>query len=406
VSDHPEHLESIENPGGLYAPRLTLAAYLMVLVGVLAFLAELLFDRGHPGRVWGAVLQGLMVPTFISAGAMIFITINSIGAARWVVPLRRVMEGLSFGFLLTFVALVLLGLFGFSSIYQWADEGTRQTLFHIHNGSKTAWMTTTRVLSTSIIFVVAWILLQRKLVGLSISQDQRQDIIASHKKWSVIFMIVFGFTFTIFNWDLLLGLQARFISTTWGFYCLVSSLQSFLAVLTIVVVWLSHGPLKKVIRPHLLHDLGTWTVAWSCIWAYIAYTQYIIIYFANTNEESYFYLMRMQHHYGQGLFLESLLRFPVPFLVLMSQNLRTNRKVLTWVSASVLVGAWIDLWWTIMPGLLPNQFHTFVSWPELLIGAGFVGAFLLLALNFWKRHGVIPRGDPRLLSAINAEHLH
>jgi hypothetical protein len=408
VSDHPDYLESLENPGALYAPRLKAVAAMLVLLGMLMFGILLCFDHSQPSRVWGAVLEGLMIPTWISAGALCFIAMNSIGGARWVVPLRRVMEGLSGGFLLTLGAFVLLWWGGFDTIYAWASSASRHDLFHIHEGSKSMWMTKERVLYTSVFAIGAWILLQRRLVGLSLRQDHRLDVIAAHRRWSIVFLLIFGFTFTLFMWDTLLGLQVRFISTTWGFYCMVSALQMFLAVLCVVVTWLARGPLKHVVKPHLLHDLGTWTVAWSCIWAYIAYTQYIIIYFANTNEESYFYLMRLQHHYGQSLFLETLLRFPVPFLVLLSQRMRANPKALTWASAMVLVGCWIDLWWIIMPGLFPNpnQYSSFLHLPELLIGAGFVGAFILLALSFWKRHGVIPRGDPRLLSAINAEHLH
>jgi len=93
--------------------------------------------------------------------------------------------------------------------------------------------------------------------------------------------------------------------------------------------------IERHLRPHLLKDLGTWHVAWSCIWAYLAYTQYIIIYFANTNDESWFYLMRLQHGYQYGIVLEILLRFPLPFAILLSQRQRTNPRALAWAAGLV-----------------------------------------------------------------------
>ncbi len=319
MSDHAE-LAPLEIPGPLRAPTLVVGSLLCIALGAIAFLVCLFLD---PMRAWGAVLVGLMVPLMISAGATCFIAMHSIGGARWTVPLQRLMEGLGSGFLPSMAGVLLLVAFG-HGLYDWGSTDARGSLFHIHDGQKSHWMTTMRVLLTSLASLGAWSLLRLRLNRLSQASSGHSENIKSHARWSVAFLIIFSLSFTLLMWDLLLGLQARFISTTWGFYCFVSALQIFLAVLSLVVAWLAKGPLHAVIRPHLVRDLGTWTVAWSCIWAYIAYTQYIIIYFANTNEESYFYLMRLQHGYQYGIILESVLRFPVPFLVLLSQRMRGN----------------------------------------------------------------------------------
>jgi hypothetical protein len=398
------HLERLDDPGPLRAPRVVIVGAALMALGVLGFVLALAF--WNPTRAWGAVLQGMMIPTWISAGAMFFIAIHSICGAHWTVPIRRVMEGLSGGFVITAIAFILLACFGMSSLYEWASGDGRQALFHAHTTGKGHWMDVPRVLVTTLGALISWLYLRDGMVRLSLRQDQRLDTNARHSRLSVIFLLVFAVTFTLFAWDTLLSLQARFISTTWGFYCFVGAVQTFLAVLSIVCAWLSRGPLKQVVRPHIVKDLGTWMVAWSCIWAYIAYTQYVIIYFANLNEEAYWYLQRTQHGYGPCYVLEVLLRFPLPFLALMSQRVRSDIRVLAAVSALVLLGCWIDLWWIVMPALSPNAFHGFWAIPELLVGAGFVGAFLVLAVRFWSRNGLLPHGDPRLLSAINAEHLH
>jgi hypothetical protein len=172
------------------------------------------------------------------------------------------------------------------------------------------------------------------------------------------------------------------------------------------VLWLRTGPLAGAVRQHTLHDLGTWTLVWSAFCAYIGFAQYLVIYYANLDEETFFYLIRTQHGYGAAYAAEVVLRFLVPFTVLMSQSMRTRPAALVAASAVVLLGNWMDWSWMIMPAFSQNSYRAFWDLPTLLIGAGFVGALLLLAIAFWRKHGVLPKGDPRLQSTINAEHLH
>ncbi len=123
------------------------------------------------------------------------------------------------------------------------------------------------------------------------------------------------------------------------------------------------------------------------------------------DEETFFYKIRMQHGYGLAYAIEGLLRWPLPFLGLMSQSVRTKPWALTFVAIVVLIGNWMDWSWIIMPAFEQNAYRPFWQW-EILVGAGFAGATLLLAIRFWRKHGLIPKGDPELLATINAEHLH
>ncbi|MBA3708870.1 MAG: hypothetical protein H0W83_08645 [Planctomycetes bacterium] len=399
------HLERLDNPGPLHAPRTTLWSFVLVAAGAATFVAMLVLCQ-RPERPWAALLQAMMIPTWISLGALFFLSIHALGNAHWTVPIRRVIEGLTGGIPLGFAAFILLALFGMPELYEWANAGDRAHLFHAHDDSKREWMTTGRCIATTGVIFAIWWWFQFTFRRLSILQDGRIDVTARQVRWSAVFLLVFALTFTLFVWDLLLSLQVHFVSAMWGIYCIVGAVQMFLAVLSLTLVWLAKGPLKDVVRPHILHDLGTWTVAWSCIWAYIAYAQYVIVYYANMNEESYFYLMRTQHGYGTVYAVETFLRFPVPFLALLSQRVRTDPRAIAAVAVAVLLGGWFDLSWIIMPAIYPNEAHYVWALPEVLVGAGFSAAFLLLALRFWRRHGLIPQGDPRLLSSINAEHMH
>lgn len=395
----------------LRTTRLRAAAAAMVVIGLATFAGLLL--AGRQQLAWSSLLQGMLVPTWIALGGLFFISVHSLCGAAWITPLRRVMEGLTAGLPLTALGFVAVALFGGPYLYEWVFLGgaAHDALFHGHAPSHDAvtvaqWMTPTRWIATSGVIVLLWLFFRYELVRLSLRQDGGADIATSHLRTSTVFLLVFALSFTLFCWDLLLSLNSHFLSTMWGVYCFTSAVQTFLAVLIVVAVWMRAGPLAAVVREHTLRDLGTWMVAWGCFCFYVGFAQYLVIYYANLDEETFFYLQRGQHGYGASYVLEAALRFGVPFFGLMSQRVRANPAVLVAVSSLVLLGNWIDWSWIIMPAFSPNAFRPFWDLPALLIGAGFAGGMLLLAVRFWGRHGLVASGDPRLQATINAEHLH
>jgi hypothetical protein len=311
-----------------------------------------------------------------------------------------------------FVLLITLG--GGNHLYDhfymwWKGVDPHSELFHVPHGTKDITSNPIRVLITNVFFSVGWCLFRWKLVGMSLKQDRGADIIAEHKKWSIAFIIFFAPSLTFFVWDYILSLHINWFSTMFGVYCFASAIQTFLCVLILLALWLRRqqgGPLQRHIGTHAMHDLGTWMVAWSCFCAYIGFSQYMLIYYANLDEETFWYVMRTQHGYGWQLVAFTLIRWPLVFLGLMSQRVRTNAVWLAVISILVLLGNWMDWSWMIMPAFSPNEYRSFLSPIELAIGAGCAGALIFVALGFWAKHGLLAKGDPRLLPSMNAEHLH
>lgn len=407
VSDH--HIERLDVPGPLVAPKLKAVAMLLTIVGIADFI--LLMVTNQQQRAWSGVLQGMLIPTFIALGAMFYITVHSAANAKWNVPIRRLSEGLTSGFYLTFLGFIAIALFGGPYLYDWINltGAKHHELFHVHDGvgTKEAFMNKPRWIAANGVIILLWLYFRMKLVRLSLDQDQsKQDIRAKHVRFSIAFLIFFALSLTFFVWDMLLSLHVNWFSTMWGVYCFTSAVQTFLCVLCLMIVWLKRGPMKQHLQEHTVHDVGTWMVAWSCFCAYIGFSQYMLQWYANMDEETYFYVIRTQHGYGLAYAIEALIRWPLPFLGLMSQSVRTKPWALTIIAIAVLIGNWMDWSWIIMPAFSQNAYRPFWSWQEVLIGAGFAGAFLLLVLRFWRLNGLIPKGDPQLLPTMNAEHLH
>jgi hypothetical protein len=391
--------------------RLRACAAALACIGLVTFAGLLI--AGYQQLAWSSLLQGMLVPLWISTGALFFICVHSLCGGVWITPLRRLMEGLSAGLPLVMVAFAAIAWCGGPYLYDWLylHGEVHDALFHPHAYSHDlvtpqAWMTAPRWIITTAASLLIWWAFRTRLVRLSLRQDGGADITASHVRTSTVFLLVFALTFTLFCWDVLLSLNAHLVSTMWGISCFTGAVQTFLAVLILFAVWLRRGALKDVIAEHTLKDLGTWTVAWACFCAYIGFAQFLVVYYGNMDEETIFYLKRFQHGYGCCYVLETVLRFIVPFFVLMSQRLRCNPTTLVVVSVLILLGNWIDVSWIIMPAFSPNVFRPFWSLAAILIGGGFSGAFVLVALSFWRKHGLVVTGDANLQAIIHAEHLH
>jgi hypothetical protein len=407
VSDHAHHLTAIPNPGPLKAPALKGVAIVLLVIGIATFGGLLLKDTE---RAWSAFLQGMLIPTFIGLGATFYIAVHSTANAKWNIPLRRIMEGLSSGIYLGAAAFLAIAIFGGSWLYDWFNlSGTdsHHNLFHVSPGSKASAMTSTGFMIVVGGIFVLWVFLRDKMVRMSIKQDATgENIRARHRKVSIAFLPAFAFGLTLFVWYMLLSLHVNWFSTMWGVYCFASAVQTFLCVTILFCLWIRRSRCKDLIQEHTMHDIATWMVGWSCFCAYIGFSQFMLIWYANLDEETYFYVMRFQHGWGTQYAIEALIRWPVVFLGLMSQSVRTKPWALTIVCIIALAGNWLDWNWIIQPAFSPNAYRSPFSLQELGVGAGFAGAFILLVLHFWNRHGIVPKGEPRLLATLNAEHLH
>ncbi len=397
--------DPIPVPGPVAAPRLLAVAAILVLIG-LAGVVYLAVAGGPQFALWAAVLQGAMVPAWIGIGALAFLSVHAVCGARWTVPLRRIMEGMTSGLWLTLLAIAVIAALGLPHLYEWAylTGAAREALFVHPHGSKSQWLTTERWSGSCIGAVTMWLLLRSFWVRQSRLQSAGIDTQPGEVRLGVITLVVVALTFTLFTWDSLLTLEVKANSSIWGMYCLAGAVQSFLALLALVLCWLARGPLKGIIRPHLTHDLGTWIIAFSCVWAYLGMCQYAIQYFANLTEETYFWQPRLQGGWSELYVIAALLRFPLPFLMLLSQRVRADGRVQALAGVCILAGAWLDLTWMVQPAFSAQALPVLI--PALMVGAGFVGGMLILMLQFWRRHGLVPLGDPRYRPAVAGEHLH
>jgi hypothetical protein len=211
-------------------------------------------------------------------------------------------------------------------------------------------------------------------------------------------MILFALTLTFASFDWMMSLDAHWYSTIFGVYVFSGSALGTLAVVILAVYLLrDREPFRQYLRSHHVHDLGKMLFTFTVFWAYIAFSQYFLIWYGNIPEETIWYGHRWQGSWQVVSLLIVFGHFVVPFLILLPQQTKKNMKLLA-VSGIWLLGMhWIDLYWLIMPNLHHHSVH--LSWMDLSLW----GSMGCLVIGYFVRRltlaPMIAINDPRLVES-------
>ncbi|MFN7729419.1 MAG: molybdopterin oxidoreductase [Bdellovibrio sp.] len=375
---------------------LKIVAVVMTVIGVLAFGVGLLMA---PDRVWPAYLTAFFYVSCLSLGGMFWIMINHIAKAGWSTSIRRIAEGMTAFFPVILVGSLVL-VFGLSRLYIWTDADAVAASYLLKG--KTAYLNTGFLIVRLLIFGIGMLIFGRMIVGNSLKQDSSGDHSLTHKNvaLSVGCMVFFALSFSLFSVDLLMSLLPTWYSTIFGIYCFAGMFQSSLAFFILILMYMKkYGYIQGYYSVEHIHDVAKYLKGFTIFWAYIAFSQFMLIWYANIPEETEYYLMRAQNGW-MGISMALLIfKFVVPFLALLPRAWKRNEKHLLMVCILVLVMQYIDVHWMVYPNFNQNHF-TLGVW-EIGLLVGFLGIFLLTMMRFFQKHSTVAIKDPRLEEALN-----
>lgn len=228
-------------------------------------------------------------------------------------------------------------------------------------------------------------------------------------------LIIFALTITFTGFDFLMGLDYKWFSTMWGVYIFAGSALNSMAVIVIVCTWLkSKGHLKHVTTPEHFHIMGKLMFAFTTFWAYIAFSQYFLIWYANIPEETSYFLIRNTGNWNIGMYVLVFGHFVVPFVVLLQAWLKKNPKLLSAVAVYTLCMHALDHYLITIPErgislgrINPEVFGEIIpSIPGAFLGdiLAFVtigAAFVFFLIRALCQHSLYPNRDPRILESAN-----
>jgi hypothetical protein len=191
-----------------------------------------------------------------------------------------------------------------------------------------------------------------------------------------------------------MSLDPHWYSTIFGLYCFAGGAFAFMAVWLLILVALREkGVLRDAVHAEHYHDLGKWMYALTIFWAYIAFSQYLLIWYANIPEETVWFLHRFE---GTWSWVSALLlfgHFIIPFVLMSFRSSKRDLKKLTLMAVWFVIIQYIDFYWQVMPTFYPNGVA--LHWLDIACLAAPMSA---LGLVFWSRmraHALMPIGDPR-----------
>ncbi|MEG8947274.1 quinol:cytochrome C oxidoreductase [Rosettibacter firmus] len=334
----------------------------------------------------------------IGLGSMFLISIEYLSGAVWSVPFRRIPEFLS-GVVLLLPVIVLPLLFNMKNIFEWLHPEILKVDPLLQN--KAPYLNSDFFIVRVIIFISIWILFFYLFTKNSFKQDLTGEQLFTKKniKYSALFLPLFAITITFTAIDWLMSLEPHWFSTIFGVYYFSGTVVSSIAASTITIILLNErGYLVKGLSGDHYYSLGALLFAFINFWAYIAFSQYLLIWYANLPEETIWFLNRWQGNWKYVSIGLIIIHFVVPYFGLLSQPSKMNPKRLLIMSSIILFAHYYDLYWMAMPNFSKNNF--IFSWSEISFILFTVGTIILIFYSFTKKYNLIPIGDPKLKRGI------
>jgi hypothetical protein len=410
--------------------RLAPRARAIAVAGAALILSGVGLAGGGAGtKAW---LHAWIFATSISLGALFFVIIQHLTRAGWSVVVRRIAEALAWN--LSWLWLGFLPIAGLwwtgklDTLFPWANlEHLRQVAPDEAAlvAKKAAFLNPGFFMIRAAVYLVVWALLARFFVGQSAAQDSDHSVARSQtmSKWAGPAAILFGLTTTFAAFDWIMSLNPAWFSTMFGVYFFAACAAGGFSAIAFTGLRLQQrGLLRDVITPEHYQDLGKLLFGFGVVfWAYIAFSQYMLIWYGNVPEETTWFLARQV---GQWRVVSAALlfgHFVIPFLFLISRWTKRWRGTLLFGVSWMLVFHWVDLAYLIHP-VIPHDIGSFDSYdalqaayageksgllqPGLLaLSVGFL--FLLLGgtLSRLARTGLLCKGDPRLAESLRFENM-
>ena len=369
---------------------------LLILIGAVTFALEV---RSDPTRAFAAWLHNYWVFLGLGLAGTFFSAIHYLVGATWSVSVRRVAD--AFSSFVPIAALLFIPVaIGIPHLYIWsspaATQGSGATLI-----AKGGWLAPLPYIVLNVLCLALWSFFSWYFVRNSTRQDETRDARYSRRNLhaSALFILTFAISYTLLTFFDIMSLEPTWYSTIFGVYNWVGIWQSGLAALAITTVLLRRqGALQGVVSDKHRLDLGRLVFAFGVFWAYIGFSQLMLIWYANLPEEIEWMIHRIYTGWGGIIIAVTLLKFVIPFFVLMPVRWKENETVLLAVCGGVLLGQWLDVYWMIYPAFSPE--HAVLSWNEIGVALGFLGLFGFCVQSFLSRHPVAPHGDPDFVASV------
>jgi hypothetical protein len=386
--------------------RYSLWSYVLIAVGIVSVI--LLYvthgasnDEHERARFWGSLLQNSVFFLLVVNAAMFFLCATILAWAGFTTSFRRVTEAIAsavpvIGIICGVILLAIV--FGNDhAIYHWAapddhlDDILKQKSPFLNKTFFTVW---------TVLTIALWSLLGKKMRNLSLSTDAGKMSVEEGKKfqwtntvWSALYLLVFALTvMSTIPWLWLMSIDAHWYSTMYSWYTFASTFVSGVALIALFVIYLKNKGYLEYTNEEHLHDIGKFMFAFSVFWCYLWFSQYMLIWYSNQPEETKYFEPRVEGPYRGIFFLNIIINFIAPLLLLMKRGAKRNYTTMTVLAVVIIFGHWLDFFQMVHPA--NSKDHVPMMLYDLGVGLGFVGLIMLITGRTLSKHPLVPKNHP------------
>ena len=431
---HTSHAKAL--PADLSAPafvdvwktRAVIVAVVAAVVAVaLGFLDGHGFDSDHVLRAW---LLGLMLTFGWAVGGLALLMVQYVTGGKWGLLLRRPLEAMSRTLAVVFVYWLVIDIaMMYKKLYLWAQvdgSNPNDVAAALKSGFinevqahcivfKRAMLNPDMFTLVGVFCFTVWAFYSWRLNRLGLERDK--DSLANTPMWIKKMentagpgILVYSLTMTaaVIYW--VMSLDPTWYSSVYGLLFLVGQGYSVLALSIIVSLSLSKAePFKTILRQTEQHDLGKFTFAFVMLNIYLAFSQFLIIWSGNLPEEIPWYLDRIRGHWGIIITLDFLFHWLIPFTMLLSRDIKRNKKRLIRVCQWMIFAKAFDLFWLIEPNFKDAARNLHFSWGILeyiAVPTAMVAFWIAFYCTRLKTRPLVQTNDPHLAEILEPEHAH
>ena len=364
-------------------------------------------DEHAQTRFWAVLLQNSTFFLLVVNASMFFVCVTTLAMGGWQMAFRRVPEAIStlVPVFSVIALLVFLGIiFGHQHhIYHWLDKE------HVEHDpvlkGKSGFLNPTFFLLWTILTLAVWSWVGHKMRQLSkradepFSAEEAKSYMWTNSVWASVFTVFFGLTVaSTIPWFWLMSIDAHWFSTMYSWYTFASTFVSGMSLIAIYVVYLKNQDYLEYVNEEHLHDLGKFMFAFSVFWTYLWYSQFMLIWYANIPEETIYFKSRMQGPYRVIFFLNLIMNFVLPFLLLIRRGAKRNYTTMAVLAVLIIIGHWLDFYQMVMPGTLGE--HYSLGWFEFGILAFFAGLIMFFVGRSLEKAPLLSKHHPLLKESI------
>jgi len=353
----------------------------------------------NPAQFVRSFLPVYMWMLSVTLGSLALAMVHQVSGGAWGVVIRRILGAASRTLPLLTILFIPIAL-GLHSLYPWADAA------HVGEDPVLRWkqpyLNAPFFLVRAAIYFIIWNAIAFFLNKWSVEQDTTADPAVPRRMQllSAGGLLAYGLTITFAAFDWLMSLEPHWFSTIYGVLVMGGQALSAMAFSIIVLAWLvRRHPFNELITANHFHDLGNLMMGFTMLWAYFAFSQYLIIWSANIPEETEWYLHRTGHGWQYIALMLVLFHFAVPFFILLHRAIKRNAAMVSKVAALVLVMRLVDVYWLSAPAFAHGS-ETRVHWLDVALPIALALVWLGYFVYQLRGRALLPLHDPEFREAL------